>query len=163
MTSRCPGCAKEVDEKDAVCPHCGRDFSRAVPVPPASVLDPDAPLRREPPPRRGRFQTTEWEEAPAQAETAQCRAPRPWLTLAALLAGAFTLFIFGSWLWRRAHRSAAPAGEVVPGAEIEAAVDIDQRPMDILVDRQPAFPPPAHPGSPRSLDSAEKRDAPAED
>ena len=30
MLTRCPGCAKEVDESAEVCPHCNRDFS--VPV-----------------------------------------------------------------------------------------------------------------------------------
>ena len=162
MTSRCPGCSKEVGEGDALCPHCGRDFSPSASFQPPAAGD--SPPRRELPPRRGRFQTTEWEEAPQQDDAASgsVRAPRPWLTLAAMLAGAFTLFVFGSWAWRRAHRASA-SSEVVAPAEIEAGVDIDQRPMDILVDRQPAFPPPAHPSSPRSLESIADNDAPGPD
>ncbi|HAH07507.1 MAG TPA: hypothetical protein DCM05_13485 [Elusimicrobia bacterium] len=46
MITRCPSCSKAIDEKDDVCPFCGKDFTTAV-KPPAK---PRAPAARPPKP-----------------------------------------------------------------------------------------------------------------
>jgi len=173
LVNRCPGCSKPVEEKDDVCPFCGKDFStipqkrlftptpdaaQSAAPPPAARKAAPGPAEPPPPPPQSVPPATIYEPTPyAEVPPAVMPPSTPPLVPPAILyAGAAALIGAGIWfVGRPANDPNIPVLTAHPAAQAPAP----SAPSAAAREETPA---PARPAPPAPKPAADRREAPGQ-